>query len=248
MTENWRSYFCNVNDSLASIFVNLGLRNDVPILSKPWLLWVWVYFRSHRPDGLSDGNEAPEIFRIEDAITLELSRSCGTILSGRVTTEGRRELYFYGETRTGFSKVVAKEMSDFEGYKFDIGEQEDALWEQYLNVLYPSAEDLERIKNRDLLDVLEQKGDVLTAARDVEHWMYFASEASRASFRKAAVEAGFRIASESQLESRLQFGISVVRTQAVEQALIDATVIELLHLTRQFQGEYDGWETPLITQ
>ena len=248
MTENWRSYFCNVNDSLASIFVNLGLRNDAPVLSKPWLLWVWVYFRSPRPDGLSDSKEAPEIFKIEDALTLELSRSCGAILSGRITTEGRRELYFYGETRTGFSEAVAKEMSAFEAFKFEIGEQKDALWEQYLNVLYPSAEDLEKIKNRDLLDVLEQKGDVLTAARDVEHWMCFASEASRASFRKAAVEAGFRIASESQVERGLPFGISVVRNQPLEQVLVDATVIELLHLSRQFLGEYDGWETPLITQ
>jgi len=248
MTENWRSYFCNVNDSLASLFVNLGLRNDVPILSKPWLLWVWIYFRSSRPDGLSDSKEAPELFKIEDALTLQLSRTCGAVLSGRITTEGRRELYFYGETRTEFSKAVAKAMSDFEEYKFDIGEKEDSLWEQYLNVLYPSAEDLERIKNRDLLDVLEQKGDVLTTARDVEHWMYFASEAARSSFRKAAVEAGFRIASESQVEGGLPFGISIVRTQAVEEALIDATVIELLHLTRQFQGEYDAWETPLITQ
>lgn len=248
MTENWRSYFCNVNDRLASIFVNLGLKNDVPILSKPWLFWVWVYFRSPRPDGLSDSKEAPEMFKIEDALTQQLSRSCGAILSGRITTEGRREFYFYGETHTDFSKIVARAMSDFEGYRFDFGEQEDSLWEQYLNVLYPSAEDLERIKNRDLLDVLRQKGDVLTAARDVEHWMYFVSDAARSSFRKAAVEAGFRIASESQREGGLPFGISIVRTQAVEESLIDATIIELLHLTQQFQGQYDGWGTPLITQ
>ena len=248
MTENWRSYFCNVNDRLASIFVNLGLRSDVPILSKPWLLWVWVYFRSPRPDGLSDSKEAPEMFKIEDAVTQHLSRSCGAILAGRITTDGRREFYFYGEAHSEFSKAVSRAMSDFEGYKFDIGEQEDSLWEQYLNVLYPSAEDREKIKNRDLLEVLEQKGDVLTAARDVEHWMYFGSEAARSSFRKAAAEAGFRIASESQVEGALRFGISVVRTQAVEAALIDATVVELLHLTQQFQGEYDGWETPLITQ
>jgi hypothetical protein len=26
MTENWKPYLCNVNDRLASIFVNLGLR------------------------------------------------------------------------------------------------------------------------------------------------------------------------------------------------------------------------------
>lgn len=205
-------------------------------------------FTFDHPDLMADTKEASEIFKIEDALTQQPSRSCGAVLSGRITTDGRRELYFYGETRTGFSRAVARAMSDFEAYDFEIGEQEDSLWEQYLNVLYPSAEDLQKIKNRDLLDVLEQKGDVLTAARDVKHWMYFASETARSSFRKAAVEAGFRIASESRVDGGLPFGISVVRNQAVEEALIDATVIELLHLTQRFQGEYDGWETPLITQ
>jgi hypothetical protein len=64
MKENWKSYLCNVNDSLSSIFVDLGLRSEVPILSKHWLLWVWVYFQSPRPDGLSDGGEAPTLFKI----------------------------------------------------------------------------------------------------------------------------------------------------------------------------------------
>ena len=248
MTENWRSFFCYVNDSLASIFVNLGLRNDAPILSKPWLLWIWVYFQSPRADGLPHTKEAPEIFKVEDDLTEQLSRNCGAIFAGRITTEGRREFYFYGESRIGFSETVATALADFGGYRFDTGEQEDSLWEQYLNVLYPSVEDLERIRNRDLLDVLEEKGDVLTAAREVEHWMYFPSDASRASFRKAAVTAGFRIASDSKVEGELPFGISIVRTQSVEQAIIDGIVIQLLRLTRKFRGEYDGWGTSLIRQ
>jgi hypothetical protein len=48
----------------------------------------------------------------------------------------------------------------------------------------------------DLLDVLVEKGDVLSAAREVQHWMYFRSEQSRAQFRNAAVAAGFSIVSE----------------------------------------------------
>lgn len=248
MTENWRSYCCRVNDSLASIFVDLGLRDHVPISAKPWLLWVWIYFQSPRADGLSDAKESPVLFKIEDALSSELSRACRTTLAGRITTEGRREFYFYGETRNGFGEAVATALKHFEGYKSDFGEQEDSLWEQYLNVLYPGAEDIEKIKNRDLLDVLEGKGDVLSAAREVQHWMYFNSKAARASFEKAVVDAGFRVVSQSQVEGDRPFGISVIRKQSVEQDLIDATVLELLRLTQQFQGEYDGWETPVITQ
>jgi regulator of RNase E activity RraB len=34
----------------------------------------------------------------------------------------------------------------------------------------------------------------------------------------------------------------------LEQNLIDTTVLELMRLSEKFSGEYDGWETPVITQ
>lgn len=92
-------------------------------------------------------------------------------------------------------KAVREPFTGFERYKFDLGEQEDHLWEQYLNVLYPSPEGLQRIANMDLLDVLAEKGDVLTVPREVQHWMYFGSEESRALFRAAAAAAAYRIVS-----------------------------------------------------
>jgi uncharacterized protein (TIGR01619 family) len=248
MTENWKPYLCNVNGKLASIFVNLGLREAAPIASKPWLLWTWVYFQTPRDDGLSDSKETPTLFKIEDALNLCVSRDCRAIACGRITTDGRREFYFYGETKAGFREAVAAALKDFDGYRFDAGEQEDSLWEQYLNVLYPSPENLQRIANMDLLDVLKAKGDVLTVPREVQHWMYFRSEPSRALFRDAATAAGFRIVSESESKEKLPFGITVARTQSIEQRSIDRTVIELLNLSQRFDGKYDGWETPVVTQ
>jgi hypothetical protein len=129
MTDNWKPYLCNVNGKLASILVNLGLRDSVPISSKPWLLWVWVYFQSPRPDGLSDGKEAPTLYKIEDALKPRLDQACQALLSGRITTEGRREFYFYGDTKAGFRKAVADALTGFDGYKFDLGEQEDSFME-----------------------------------------------------------------------------------------------------------------------
>ncbi len=216
--------------------------------SKPWLLWTWVYFQSPRADGLSDSKEAPTLYKIEDALNLGVSRACQAIPCGRITTEGRREFYFYGKTKNGFRQAVKAALKGFEGYRFDIGDQEDSLWGQYLNVLDPSPEDLQRIANMDLLDVLVERGDVLTVAREVRHWMYFRSEPSRSLFRDAAAAAGFKIVSESESNGELPFCVSVARTQSIEQSSIDHTVIELLKLSRRFDGEYDGWETPIVTQ
>jgi uncharacterized protein (TIGR01619 family) len=248
MAENWKPYLCNVNDKIASIFVNLGLRSEVPITSKPWLLWTWVSFQAPRADGLSDGKEAPTLFKIEDALDAYVSHACRAIPCGRITTEGRREFYFYGETEDGFHQAVSAALKSFDGYKFEIGSQKDSEWEQYLNVLYPSPEDLQRIANMDLLDVLLGKGDVPTVAREVQHWMYFPSESSRVLFRDAAAAVGYKIVSESNSNGELPFGIVVARHQSIEKASIDTTVIELLHLSRRFAGEYDGWETPVVTQ
>jgi len=93
MTENWKPYLCKVNEKLASIFVNLGLRGEAPILSKPWLLWAWVYFQNPRADGLSDSKEAPVLYKIEDALNLSVSRACQAIPCGRITTAARREFF-----------------------------------------------------------------------------------------------------------------------------------------------------------
>jgi uncharacterized protein (TIGR01619 family) len=248
MTDNWKSYFCTVNESPASILVNLGLRDHAPVIAKPWLLWVWIYLRFPRADGLSDSREAPTLFKMEDALTLQLSRCCDAILSGKITTQCRREFYFYGGTQEGFHDAVASALAEFEGYRFDVGKQEDSLWEQYLNVLYPSPEDSERIKNRDVLDVLENQGDVSTVTREVRHWIYFASEESRALFREAVVQAGFRNVSESHTTGDLSFEIVVARSQPVDQKCIDETTIELVRLAQRFDGDYDGWETQVITQ
>jgi hypothetical protein len=47
MSCQWDFYFSNVNNSPASIFVDLGLREISPSADNPWLLWVWVQF-NHR--------------------------------------------------------------------------------------------------------------------------------------------------------------------------------------------------------
>lgn len=88
MSENWKPYLCNVNGKIASIFVDLGLRESVPMGSKPWLLWTWLHFQSPRADGLSDGKEAPTLYKIEDALNSCVARACRAIPCGRITTEG----------------------------------------------------------------------------------------------------------------------------------------------------------------
>src|SRR5580704_14916261 len=108
MPEGWKSYLCTVDDALASIALDLDLREQVPDPSKPELLWVWVYFNSPRPDGLSSKEEFDKLIAIEQEITKRLERDYSAISSGRITTSGRREFYYYGPHSAGFEATIAE--------------------------------------------------------------------------------------------------------------------------------------------
>jgi regulator of RNase E activity RraB len=250
MDQDWTSYFFNADDHPVSVFVNLGIRADVPIPSNPWRLGVQVSLQNPRPDGLTTSEEAPTLFLIEDALNHQIARQCGAITPGRITTRGTRQFWYYAKTNENFRTAVGIAMKGFPGYRFQVAEKQDPEWEYYLNVLYPSREALERIKNRDLLEVLTKQGDILALPREVQHWIYFPSEESRTLFEHEASNVGFRIGHEckSDVQGDSTFGLTVFRTQPIEQERIDETVLELLRLAKRFGGEYDGWETPITTE
>jgi regulator of RNase E activity RraB len=248
MGTKFRPYLCHVNDKLASILVDLSLIDTAPDAKRPWLLWVWVYFNSPRPDGLSSSEEAPKLYAIEDRLTPSLERACGAIFPGRITTEGRRELYYFAFTRGGFEDALKSTMAMFPDYRYDFGDQSDPDWSQYRNVLFPSAEQLQRIANQDVLDSLKKEGDKLLAPRDISHWIYFQTDLSRAEFKKSAEHLGYQVNGENDDPKwEKPFGICLVKHQAMSQEEIDKTVLELFRLATVFRGEYDGWETQVIT-
>jgi uncharacterized protein (TIGR01619 family) len=244
MPDQWRPYLTNVNYELASIRVNLALGSEAPIRDKPWLLWAWLYFQSPRADGLSSSDEAPTLWAIEDALTTALSASLESVFCGCITTLGRREFYFYAGNDADTSPIVEVVLKNFPQYKIDTGSQRDEQWDQYLNVLYPSEDQLDSIANSDTLEVMSKEGDIHELPREVAHWLYFADERQRETFLHSARATGFL-----QLDllppsgdDRLTYGVVLTETHAITSPEIDRKTRELRALAAAAGGEYDGWE------
>jgi uncharacterized protein (TIGR01619 family) len=249
MAANWKSYFSNVNGKFSSLAVDLALRQGAPIADRPWLFWVWIYLLFPGPQKLTTSEETDMIWAMEDEIEKNLSSVCDAVYCGRITTDGRRELYFYGVTEAGFKNAVKGVMARFPGYRFDFGSQREPDWNQYLNLLYPTDENMECIKNIDLLEVFKKKGDSLSVSREVTHRIYFASEADRNLFFHMAEQRGFRVALLSaQPEEDRPYGLTTMKIQGITLTEIDNTVIELFRLAKNANGFYDGWEAQVITE
>jgi regulator of RNase E activity RraB len=249
MSERWDFYFTRVNDVLASVFVDLGIRSSVPLSSKRQLLWIWVYFNRPRKDGLSSAEEFPLLKEIEDALCKALTRKMSAVAVGRITTSGRREFYFYAPVSEGLDKLAARTMSQFQDYRFDCGSQHDPAWNQYLDVLYPSGENMQRIWNRGVVEALEREGDQPDVPRPVEHWIYFKTESARSSYAEKARALGFDVKEnwlDAQRDSERPFAIRLSRDERMHLNAIDEVTLSLWRLAKDFGGDYDGWETQVM--
>ncbi len=244
MSEQWEFYFARVNDALASIYLDVAAAKTAPDPQNPWLHWVWVNLRRPRQDGLSDSEEAPRLYEIEDALSSVVRDTAGGLLVGRITTSGRREFYFYGPRSEGLEHAVTEVLGRFPDYEMESGTKRDEAWSHYFNVLYPSPEDWRRIKNGHVLEHLEREGDRHELPRPVRHWAYFPSAKDREAFLARLESLGFAIVGRAEAGAPAHpYGVTFERTDSVESGHMNELTIELLRMAIEGSGTYDGWET-----
>jgi hypothetical protein len=247
LSDEWDFYFARLNDAVSSIFVDLGVRPDVPIEKRPWLLWVYVQLLAPKPDGLATNDEARRLHAVGEALSSIVSATCGAQLVGRITGSGRREFYFYAAEPGELTTSVANAMKSFPEYQYDTGSTFQPDWDQYL-VLYPSETNLERMQNRRILESLAEQGDAHETPRKVEHWLYFADEASRDACRDTLVAIDFAVEDEGLAEPEgtdMPFALVVSRVDSVDTHTINGITLELQRLAGEYCARYGGWECPV---
>jgi regulator of RNase E activity RraB len=108
----------------------------------------------------------------------------------------------------------------------------------------PNAERMRWMTDRRVVEVLEDRGDIHSTPRRVDHWAYFPTAEARQSFVEAALQADFDLES---IDDDERCCARVFRTDTVELEHIHAVVMILFELANQHGGDYDGWETSVET-
>lgn len=245
--DHWEIYATYVDDKPAVILVDLGIAQAAPVASLPNLAWLWVHLKSPDDEGFAREDEDMLLNEVEDAVT-EACTDATIRYVGRVTSDGRREFYFYAADPVEFKQIVEAAIQPFSDQTFDIDDAEDGEWTHYWNVLYPSPEDFQQINNAHEIQRLQREGDSLSQPRPVDHFANFKSEQDRTDFSIAAGALGYETVSQKEAsgETEYPFNLGILRTDSVDPQTIDDITFELFELAEKYQGEYEGWTSPVV--
>jgi regulator of RNase E activity RraB len=247
LTSDWDSYVVRVDGKVASIVVDLGALPKAPSAALPYLGCFRLHMNAPRADGLSGSTERDALIAIEDALSEELVEN-GTVYVGRCTSNARRDFFFYLPKPDGWSARARDCMRTFPGYRFESFVRDDREWSTYRDFLYPSAGVLRSISNRRACRQLEKQGDALRATREIDHFASFHDTAARDAFVRDAERLGFAVrAITGPGETSSRCSVQLWRGDVPSFPGIDDVTRPLLELAAKHGGEYDGWETQVLS-
>jgi uncharacterized protein (TIGR01619 family) len=249
MTKDWDFYPLLVDDRPASIYVDLGAIDSAPNAELPHMAYIQLHMNAPREDGLSSQEEFDALILIEDALTRDLV-GVGTDYVGRCTTNSCRDFYFYVARPQDWQSRITECMRLFPSYAYEADAREDRGWSTYLSYLYPSGSDRQTIENRRVCDSLERNGDKLLEAREIDHWIHFVDVANRDEFIDRASHLGFSLRAVSELSedhNNDRYTVQVWRSDVPSFSNIDSVTLPLFNLAAEYGGEYDGWESIVVT-
>jgi regulator of RNase E activity RraB len=103
--------------------------------------------------------------------------------------------------------------------------------------------------NARVFRVLVKQGDESAALHEVSHWAYFPSESVQSEFAEAVRQLGYSATYTVPYPSDdLPFGVKFVRLESVRASILNAACAELALLASGLGGQYDGWETQVISR
>jgi len=247
MAEDWESYIGELNDAPAVFLVNLGLLDEAPIAAKPDLLLIQIDLPAPDAEGLPSESDYELLDKHEENVMVALCEALDATSAGAVASQGTRMLAFYMAPREGADKAVERAMSKFDELEWGAQVQEDPQWSFYFDVLAPSSEQMRFIEDSRVVETLEEAGDTLDTPREVAHWAYFGDAADRTAFIGEVKKLGFAIGEQADdAEGELSLSVSFTRRDAVELDAIYSVTSELDALCTAHNGQYDGWESPVV--
>ncbi len=248
-TEDWENYFSTANGYPVSVNVDLGLQALAPLKERSYLIILRTSYQTHLKSGFPDVEQMASLDSIENVLAATLQKSNGSIFAGRFTQRGIREFYFYCIDTIQYAATLNKTMKTFAHFPWLAKAIQDKTWSNYFEVLFPQAEELDKIENRRTLLELQKKGDPLTASRAISHLFYFKTIEARTNFLQTLTIPGCIISEQPtkpEGTSSMAYKLVLIINDIPKIEKIHATTAEFRRLVIKNAGIYQGWQTYVV--
>lgn len=246
--SKWITYVSETaNGAVAEVKVDLGVESVTPAPAYHFQCSFLLTLKEPDSTGLVELKNPELLEQIEERLAVRMLWSKG-VYFGRVTSRGYRDYYYYMPDSSTFRAKCNRVMQDFPGYSYKMVIEHDPYWFNYYNV-YPDEYTVQIRYNEEKLNELLEMGDSLTEARMLQHFANFPTARDRNSFEGDLVRRGFKILGTGENEGDLPFGILFGLRQEMDKEKIEETTLQLVDLSMQNGGYYDGWICdPIVTK
>ncbi|MFK7775849.1 MAG: DUF695 domain-containing protein [Saprospiraceae bacterium] len=244
--EDWDVYLATYDEGPGATTVRMDLINVAPLKGYPFIIIAGV---KYEPDEHGFPlKPMDDLHLIEDSLTSALSTK-EAILAGAFTHQGERLSYFYVKDTFEIRSLLEKKyLSDFPNIKYPpLRIEDDKEWGAYLTFLYPNEDIQNYMGDQAVLEHLESVGDDMTTPRQLDHWVYFATEADGKEFIKEIKTEGFQVVGINKLdEGELPFQLQFKKESNIDLDSVYELTTHLRLLAKKYNGDYDGWETFIV--
>ncbi len=245
--EDWETYVLQVKDKPISIMVDLGFKKAPITKENKNVLIVSLRLKSVQSNGLPQRSELSRLDSLENDLVEQLYSSLNAVYTGRYTSNGKRDFYFYTNDTSRYAALIDNIVTPYT-YTVSTLCKSDPELSNYKEVLYPTPLEMQRIYNRRMIEQLVHAGDLLTAPRPVDHLIFFKTEKDRRRFADIAAENRFSVihAGEEKGVRDRPFSLELSRIDRVDEASIEKASLYLWELSLTFGAQYEGWETFVV--
>jgi hypothetical protein len=248
ISENWIPMLRQDDSGPYSLMTNTRFRDQgsVPDATWPAAICANVTFQHPGEHGMGETSEMNAIDRVIDGLAPQILAEASGVYVGRVRGQGRARLWFYAPSSAQHTIERLVRVA-FRARTVEVVAQQDPEWSTYVAML-PTEDEEQHTMDRMVINQLEQHGDPLTVARDVQHFAYFADEVSAQRYAVALKALRFHVTVEPSVEPSPSAEICVIANRddpATPEAIMPITS-RLLALAKEHGGTYDGWEAKLM--
>jgi hypothetical protein len=246
LSDQWEFFPCAIEEDRAFIFVDVGIEKSIADAPST-LVKVVLAYKQPREDGMPTQAEYDAVLAIEKRLEAFVEAAKDWYV-GRITVAGTRDFRVYTTQSEVQWRKFARTLTTETGYDMTVEVTDDPQHRSYIEGLYPTPDDWQVINDMHVLEQLAKEGDDAGTSRRVDHWAYFISNASVEPFIEWAEANGLSHDKSNSHETEDgRYCVRLSHNCAMTLDVITHFTIGLRHRAEVCGGEYDGWETQVVS-